>query len=72
VTILALLFLQKAGGFVEAGRVNGNLAVSRALGDYGFKDRPDLPESEQQVVAEADIDIVERTVSMKCQHVEST
>lgn len=26
-----------AGGFVEADRVNGNLALSRALGDYQYK-----------------------------------
>ena len=28
---------QNAGGFVEFGRVNGSLALSRALGDFVFK-----------------------------------
>ena len=26
-----------AGGFVDFGRVNGNLALSRAIGDFEFK-----------------------------------
>ncbi|KAI5292128.1 Protein phosphatase 2C 2 [Ascosphaera acerosa] len=38
-----------AGGFVDYGRVNGNLALSRALGDFEFKKSPDL-KAEQQVV----------------------
>lgn len=31
----------QAGGFVLGGRVNGELAISRALGDFGFKQSPD-------------------------------
>jgi protein phosphatase 1B len=54
---------QLAGGFVEAGRVCGNLAISRALGDFGFKNVPHLPEHEQKVCVESDITIFERTVS---------
>jgi serine/threonine protein phosphatase PrpC len=38
-----------AGGFVQWGRVDGDLAVSRALGDFGFKNRPDLPPEQQKV-----------------------
>jgi serine/threonine protein phosphatase PrpC len=38
-----------AGGYVEFGRVNGNLALSRAIGDFEFKQSEDLP-AEKQVV----------------------
>ncbi|KAF2864040.1 PP2C-domain-containing protein [Piedraia hortae CBS 480.64] len=38
-----------AGGYVEFGRVNGNLALSRAIGDFEFKKSADLP-PEQQIV----------------------
>merc|ERR1712028_125747 len=41
-------------------RVNGDLAVSRALGDYSYKQRGDLKAEEQQVSAEPDIEIYER------------
>lgn len=44
-----------AGGFVEAGRVNGNLALSRAIGDFDFKGRPDLHPEEQVVTALPDV-----------------
>jgi len=29
--------IEKAGGFVSEGRVNGNLNLSRALGDLEYK-----------------------------------
>lgn len=45
-----------AGGFVEFGRVNGNLALSRALGDFEFKQNPDLAPEEQIVTANPDIE----------------
>ncbi|KAJ2959597.1 hypothetical protein NQZ79_g4891 [Umbelopsis isabellina] len=44
-----------AGGFVEFGRVNGNLALSRALGDFEFKQNSSLPATEQIVTANPDI-----------------
>ncbi|KAI9477157.1 phosphatase 2C-domain-containing protein [Zychaea mexicana] len=47
--------IEKAGGHVEFGRVNGNLALSRALGDFEFKRRQDLPAEEQVVSAEPDV-----------------
>ncbi|KAJ3055425.1 Protein phosphatase 2C 2 [Rhizophlyctis rosea] len=47
-----------AGGFVEFGRVNGNLALSRAIGDFEFKNNSNLP-PEQQIVT-ANPDIIER------------
>ncbi len=40
----------------------GNLAVSRSLGDFQYKDRPDLPAPAQKVSAEADIHHFERHV----------
>ncbi|KAI8589732.1 phosphatase 2C-domain-containing protein [Geranomyces variabilis] len=50
--------ISAAGGFVEFGRVNGNLALSRAIGDFEFKQNTNLP-AEQQVVT-ANPDITER------------
>ncbi|CCH42026.1 hypothetical protein BN7_1565 [Wickerhamomyces ciferrii] len=44
-----------AGGFVDIGRVNGNLALSRAIGDFEFKKSFDLPPEEQIVTAFPDI-----------------
>lgn len=44
-----------AGGFVEFGRVNGNLALSRALGDFEFKQNRNLPAESQIVTADPDI-----------------
>ncbi|ORZ06622.1 phosphatase 2C-like domain-containing protein [Absidia repens] len=47
--------IKNAGGHVEFGRVNGNLALSRALGDFEFKQRGDLSPEEQAVTAEPDV-----------------
>lgn len=44
-----------AGGFVEFGRVNGNLALSRAIGDFEFKQSEDLPAEKQVVTCNPDI-----------------
>ena len=41
--------IYNAGGWVEFNRVNGNLALSRALGDFLFK-RNQLIPPEQQIV----------------------
>lgn len=41
--------IEAAGGYVSWGRVNGNLALSRAIGDFEFKRTPELP-AEQQIV----------------------
>ena len=53
----------EAGGYLQMGRVCGNLAVSRALGDFTYKDTPHLPEASQKVSAEADVTIIPRSVS---------
>ena len=52
--------IEAAGGHVSMKRVNGDLAVSRALGDFSYKQRDDLPAEEQQVSGEADIKIEPR------------
>lgn len=44
-----------AGGFVDFGRVNGNLALSRALGDFEFKKSADLSPEQQIVTAYPDV-----------------
>jgi len=44
----------KAGGFVQNDRVNGDLALSRALGDFRYKDS-EIERSEQVVTAEPDV-----------------
>ncbi|CCX33061.1 Similar to Protein phosphatase 2C homolog 2; acc. no. Q09172 [Pyronema omphalodes CBS 100304] len=43
-----------AGGFVDFGRVNGNLALSRAIGDFEFKNIQ-LPPEQQIVTAYPDV-----------------
>jgi protein phosphatase 2C family protein 2/3 len=50
-----------AGGFVEFGRVNGNLALSRAIGDFEFKKTAELPPEQQIVTAYPDVTIHEIT-----------
>jgi serine/threonine protein phosphatase PrpC len=41
--------IENAGGFVQWNRVDGDLAVSRALGDFSFKNRPDFHAKDQKV-----------------------
>lgn len=52
--------IENAGGCVSMKRVNGDLAVSRALGDFNYKQRPDLKPEEQQVSAFPDIIVHDR------------
>jgi len=53
--------IEKAGGCVQWGRVDGDLAVSRGFGDFAYKRRNDLPPHEQKVTCIPDIKIIERS-----------
>ncbi|KAF7768215.1 hypothetical protein Agabi119p4_7458 [Agaricus bisporus var. burnettii] len=50
-----------AGGYIEYGRVNGNLALSRALGDFEFKKNLSLGPEAQMITANPDVTIHEIT-----------
>lgn len=52
-----------AGGSVMIQRVNGSLAVSRALGDYDYKSVPRLTACQQLVSPEPDVYVIERELS---------
>lgn len=44
-----------AGGYVSFGRVNGNLALARALGDFEYKKNADLSPEQQIITCDPDI-----------------
>ncbi|KAH9854668.1 PP2C-domain-containing protein [Lenzites betulinus] len=50
-----------AGGYIEYGRVNGNLALARALGDFDYKKNASL-RPEAQIIT-CDPEIIEHTIS---------
>lgn len=51
--------IRKAGGDVFEGRVMGELAVSRSLGDFRFKKNPRLGLDEQLVSSEPDVTVTQ-------------
>ncbi|KAL4809742.1 PP2C-domain-containing protein [Aspergillus unguis] len=53
--------ISAAGGFVDFGRVNGNLALSRAIGDFEFKKSPELSPEQQIVTAYPDVTVHDLT-----------
>lgn len=53
--------IENAGGKVSWKRVDGDLAVSRALGDFYYKNRRDLPPEDQKVTACPEIQVHQRT-----------
>ena len=55
--------IEKAGGTVMMQRVNGSLAVSRALGDFDYKQSSGLAPIEQLVSPEPEMTIIEREPS---------
>ncbi|KAL8195768.1 hypothetical protein R6Q57_025521 [Mikania cordata] len=49
----------RAGGFIHAGRVNGSLNLTRAIGDIEFKQNKFLSAEKQMVTADPDVNILE-------------
>ena len=47
--------IRKAGGYVSFDRVNGNLNLSRALGDFMYKQDSEIKVDEQMVIPVPDI-----------------
>ena len=53
--------ITEAGGFVKARRVDGDLAVSRALGDFVYKTNDNLPTNKQKVIPNPDFVVYPRS-----------
>ena len=53
--------IQAAGDDVINGRVNGNLALSRAVGDFAFKQNKELSAEKQSITAAPDVTVTEMT-----------
>jgi len=47
--------ITRAGGSVSSCRVDGQLALSRAIGDWNYKDNPNLEPKDQKVIPVPDI-----------------
>lgn len=52
--------IEDAGGTVQWKRVDGDLAVSRAFGDFQFKARADLGPHQQKVSCVPDVEVYDR------------
>ncbi|CAD6193896.1 unnamed protein product [Caenorhabditis auriculariae] len=52
--------IEEAGGSVMIQRINGSLAVSRAFGDFEYKNVPGLPAVQQLVSPEPDVYVLKR------------
>jgi len=57
--------IRQAGGSVSFNRVDGELAMSRAIGDYSYKGQPHLSAQQQKVIALPDIQLIECTAGEK-------
>lgn len=57
--------IKDAGGYVSMDRVNGNLNLSRALGDFTYKDNKNLSADEQMVLATPEI--IKETIDKDCE-----
>ena len=49
--------IEKAGSKVQNGRVNQVLSLSRAIGDFDFKENPSLPFKDQAITAFPDVTV---------------
>ncbi|KAK9790308.1 hypothetical protein WJX73_000789 [Symbiochloris irregularis] len=49
----------KAGGSVYGGRIKGRMSLSRALGDFSYKQADHLPAAEQMIIALPEIQTLE-------------
>jgi len=49
--------IKNAGGYISMGRVNGNLNLSRALGDLQYKQDPNIPAEAQIITGNPDIKV---------------
>jgi serine/threonine protein phosphatase PrpC len=58
--------IEKAGGFVADNRVLGELAMSRAIGDFRYKGNKQLAFHEQLVIAVPDVSVHERDLQNDC------
>lgn len=47
--------IELAGGLVCEGRINGNLNLSRAIGDFEFKSQKNLEKTQQLIIASPDV-----------------
>lgn len=53
--------IEKAGSAIVNGRVDGNLNLTRALGDLQHKQKPNIPAEEQPITANPDVYIFDYT-----------
>ncbi|XP_077596787.1 protein phosphatase, Mg2+/Mn2+ dependent, 1Nb (putative) [Stigmatopora nigra] len=53
--------IERAGGSVSLQRINGSLAVSRALGDFGYKAAENRPPQQQMVSPEPEVSVLGRS-----------
>jgi len=59
--------IYKSGGWVNEGRIKGNLNLSRSLGDFEYKQDKNLPPEEQMITAYPEINI--EIIDEKCQFI---
>jgi serine/threonine protein phosphatase PrpC len=53
--------INQAGGFVKCKRVDGDLAVSRGLGDFSYKSNETLPVEQQKVIPDPEFVVYPRS-----------